>query len=144
MEEEEGEETSEAAQGHRPEPMWVPGRSRTVPASLFAPSAPDGFLSSPVAAVGDDLHEEEDYEDVDGEKMGAARPVCPEAFSEYEEEEEEEEADYINVTSEQNVQFVDIYGDSGSDYEKPTNEDKEEFIDIYGEEDCIYQNTGLV
>lgn len=59
---------------------------------------------------------------------------------------DEEEADYVNVTTECNVQFVEIYGEGVSSSHVPvlnaTSED-EEFIDIYGEEDCIYQNMGL-
>lgn len=58
--------------------------------------------------------------------------------------EDEEEADYVNVTTECNVQFVEIYGVSGSNVLvlNATSEDAE-FIDIYGEEDCIYQNMSL-
>lgn len=60
--------------------------------------------------------------------------------------EDEEEEDYVNVTTECNVQFVEIYGEGVSSsnvlVRKATSED-EEFIDIYGEEDCIYQNMGL-
>lgn len=58
----------------------------------------------------------------------------------------EEEADYVNVTTECNVQFVEIYGEGVSSsnvlVRTATSED-EEFIDIYREEDCIYQNMGL-
>lgn len=59
---------------------------------------------------------------------------------------DDDEADYVNVTTECNVQFVEIYGEGVSSPNvlvlNATSED-EEFIDIYGEEDCIYQNMGL-
>lgn len=59
---------------------------------------------------------------------------------------DEEEADYVNVTTECNMQFGENYGEGffGSNVQvlNATSED-EEFIDIYGEEDFIYENMGL-
>ncbi|TNM97525.1 hypothetical protein fugu_015681 [Takifugu bimaculatus] len=84
------------------------------------------------ADLGDRLHEDS----FQGEPSGGSTA----------EDEEEEEADYVNVTTECNVQFVEIYGEGVSSSNVPvlnaTSEDGE-FIDIYGEEDCIYQNMEL-
>lgn len=94
-----------------------------------------------------------DYEKVDGEKAEHADLGDRLSEDSFQGEpfggstaEDEEEADYVNVTTECNVQFVEIYGEGVSSSNVPvlnaTSED-EEFIDIYGEEDCIYQNMGL-
>lgn len=55
--------------------------------------------------------------------------------------EDEEEADYINLTSEQNVQVVDVTENNESDYGNVTSA-TEQLPYIYDEEECIYQNMG--
>lgn len=112
----------------------------------------DVFFSVSVESY-DSAH---DYEKVDGEKAEHAthanlgdhlyedsfqgEPFGGGTFK------DEDEADYVNVTTECNVQFVEIYGEGVSSPNvlvlNAPSED-EEFIDIYGEEDCIYQNMGL-
>lgn len=55
-------------------------------------------------------------------------------------EDEEEEADYVNLTSEQNVQVVDVTGDGESHYENVTWAKEEQLIYIYGNTHFIYQD----
>lgn len=95
------------------------------------------------AAVVEDHNSENDYEKVDDEKMEGARCVNPETDDEdYEgslprepsvrmsSEDEDEEADYINLTSGENVQVVDVTGDGESDYENVTSAKEEQLIYI--------------
>lgn len=104
-------------------------------------------------AVVEDQDYDDDYEKVDDEKMEEACRVNQETDDDdYEgslpgepfvrpSSEDEEEADYINLTSEQNVQVVDIFGDNESDdYENVAKE--EQLVYIYDETSFIYQNMG--
>lgn len=122
-------------------------------ASVFASSVLTDFFSVSVPVV-ESHHSVNDYEQVDDEKMEGAGCVNPETDDDDFERsipreplgktssEDEEEADYINVTSEQNVQVVDITGDHESDYENVTLATEEQLIYIYGEAEFIYQNMG--
>lgn len=98
---------------------------------------------------------EGDYEKMDYEEMEGACGVNPENGGDYNggsicrepvvgassEEEEEEEDDYINLTSEQDMQVVDSTEDDESDYENVTKEEQLKYT--YGQTDLIYQNMGL-
>lgn len=152
------EETGHTQQSHHSKPMSVlPGScllKRTF-THAFSPSLLIfSFLFFSVSVESyDSAH---DYEKVDGEKAEHAthanlgdhpyedsfqgEPFEGGTFK------DDDEADYVNVTTECNVQFVEIYGEGVSSPNvlvlNATSED-EEFIDIYGEEDCIYQNMGL-
>lgn len=118
-------------------------------ASAFAPLVLTFFFSfSADVAEG---HNSDDYEKVDDEKTQAAPRVTLETDDDNYESflpgepfigsssEDEEEADYVNLSSEQNVQVVDITGDNESDYENVTSKE-EQLLYINGEADFIYQN----
>lgn len=65
--------------------------------------------------------------------------LVPREFLESSSSKDEDEANYVNVTSQYSMHFIDMYGEGTSGYKSA---DDELFVDIYGEEDFIYQNTG--